>query len=151
MFDFLIGIADTLLAVVSFAGLIVWLERFSTTNRLKKYVKGYLEAVEFDWQNQTKEFAFMHRVRRFELLLRNVQVLRPTTYLASNRVAEVRDVLEEFHRGGIPILKGEHLPLRKFDEFPIEPSDATEAFVRDKVLEGLRAIKWLRLEEPAGK
>ena len=32
-------------------------ERHYTTKRLKKYVSSYLESVEFEWQNQTEEFA----------------------------------------------------------------------------------------------
>ena len=148
MFDFWIGVAETMLGLFSVAGLIALWEWHRTTKRLKKYVANYIQSVEFEWQNQTDDFALMHRVRAYELLLRNVLILQPRTPRAYKRVEEDRDVLEKWHRG-IPIFRGEHLPLPKLGEFPTVPSHAIEAQVRKDVLEGLRAIKWLGLKEPA--
>ena len=87
----------------------------------------------------------MHRVRAFELLLRKVQAMEPRTPGAYYRAEAVRDALECFHRGGIPILGKQHMPLPKIGEFPFPPNIAIEAQVRERVLEKLRAIKWLRL------
>ena len=148
MGEFWIGVAETLLGIFSFAGLIAFLEWRRTTKRLRKCVTDYVESGELEWQNQTDEFALMHRVRAFELLLRKVEVLQPRTPSAYKRVEEVRDAVEFFHRGGIPILNGEHLPLATIGAFPITPSDAAEALVRKYVLERLRAIKWLEVNEP---
>ena len=146
--DFWIGVVETLLSLFSFAALIYLLEWRSTTRRLKKHVASYIKSVEFKWTNQTDEFALMYRVRVFELLLRRVQAMQPRTPSAYKRVEEVRDALEYFHRGGVQILNGEHLPLPKFDEFPIRPNREIEAQVRERILENLRAIKWLGLEKP---
>ena len=75
--------------------------------------------------------------------------MHPTTPLANKRVEDVRDAVEFFHAGVIPIFRGEHLPLPIMGEFPIEPSDAIEAHVREHVIDKLRAIKWLGLKGPA--
>ena len=146
--DVLIGVVQIVLGIVSYAGLVALLEWRRTTKRLKKYVASYMQAVEFEWTNQIEEFVVAHRVRAFELLLRNIQALQPRTPAAYKRVEEVRDVLERLHRA-IPIVRGEHLPLPKVGEFPVPPNQTTEAQVRELVVEGLRAIKWLRLEKPA--
>ena len=91
----------------------------------------------------------MHRVRAFEILLRNVYAMQPTTPWANKRVEEVRDQLEFFHRAYM-VLNGEHLPLAKPGDFPVEqPNSTIEAQMRQMILEGLRAIKWLRLKESA--
>ena len=149
--EFWIGVAEIIVGVFSLTMLIALSEWYRTTKRLKKYVKKYIESGEFEWRNKTPEFAVMHRVRAFEILLRKVEALQPRTPKAYRRVEEVRDVLEEFHRGMIPIFKEEHLPLPRIGEFPMTPSDVSETFVRNRVLEGLRAIKWLRLEKPTGQ
>ena len=149
MADIVIEAAEVALGLLSFTILIAWWEWRNATKRLKKEVTSYIKSVEFEWQNQTEEFALMHRVRAFEILLRNVQAQQPRTPGAHKRVEQVRDVLESFHRRFIPIFRGEHLPLPKFGEFPALPDVTIEAEVRKHVLEGLRAIKWLRLKEPA--
>ena len=126
----------------------VWELRY-TTNRLRKYVSNYQDSTEFEWHNQSEEFALMHRVRQFELLMRRVRVMQPTTPLANKRVEAVRDAVEFFHTGGVIVVGGEHLPLPNVGEFPLKPNDAIEAEVRKQILEKLRAIKWLGLEGPA--
>ena len=146
--DVLIGVVETVLGLFSFAGLAALWERHRTTKRLKKYVASYMQSAEFEWTNQTEEFAVVHRVRAFELLLRNVQALQPRTPWAYNRVEEVRDILESLHRA-ITIFRGEHLPLPRLGELPLPPNQATEAHVRELIVERLRAVKWLRLEKPA--
>ena len=143
------GVIEIIASLFSFSVLITLWERRYTTKRLKKYVSNYLTSLEFEWQNQTAEFALMHRVRAFELLLRNVRVMQPTTPLANKRVQEVRDAVEFFHTGGIPVFRGEHLRLPNTGEFPVAPNDATEALVREHVLKKLRAIKWLNLQGSA--
>ena len=121
MSDFLIRFGEIMLGLFSFAGLIALWEWRRTTKRLKKYVTGYVRSVEFEWQNQTEEFALMDRVRVFEILLRRVQAMHPQTPGANRRVEEVRDVLEQFHSTR-RIFREEHLPLRRIDEFPTEPN-----------------------------
>ncbi len=135
-----------MLGLFGFAGLAALLECRRTTKRLKKYVKSYMQSAEFEWTNQTDEFAVAHRVRAFEILSRNVQALQPRTPWASNRVEDVRDALESLHRA-ITIFRGEHLPLPRLGAFPLPPNQATEAHVREHIVERLRAIKWLRLEK----
>ena len=149
--DFWIGVTETLLGLLSFAGLFSLLEWHRTSKLLKKHVTGYIKSVEYKWKNQTDDFGFMHRVRLFELLLRRVQVMQPRTPGAYKRVEEVRDALEYFHRAGVQIHLEQHLALPKFDEFPIKPNAKIEAQVRELVLERLRAIKWLGLKKPAGQ
>ena len=142
---------EIIASVFGISVLITLWERHYTTKRLRKYVSKYLESVEGEWQNQTDEFILMHRVRAFELLLRRVRGMRPTTPLANMRVDEVRDAAEFFHTDVITIFRGEHLPLPKMGEFPMEPNDEIESHVREYVLDKLRAIKWLGLEEPANR
>lgn len=141
-------LVQTLLGLLSFAALMAWWERRCTTKQLKKYVATYKERVEFKWRNQTEGFVLMHRVRAFELFLRNVSALQPRTSGAYKRVEQVRDVLEYFHREVIALIGVKHVPLPKMGEFPLPLNLATEAQVRQTVLEGLRALKWLRLEKP---
>ena len=151
MAEFLLGVAKYLLSLVSFTGLIILYDWCDTTKRLQRYVTAYKNHVEFEWKNQPDKFAVMHRVRAYELLLRNLEALRPWTPLASKRVEMVWDEVEYFHREGIPVLREEHLPLPKLGEFPYSPSPEIETYVTNHLLEGLRAIKWLRLEERAGQ
>ena len=146
--DFLTRVVEIILGFFSIAFLITLWELRYTTKRLKNYVASYMESVEFPWQNQTDEFTRMHRVRSFEILLRKVQILQPRTPGAYKRATEVQEVLEHFHKA-VPIFRGEHLPLPNLGEFPVVPNDGGEAFVRDHVIKGLRAIKWLGLKEPA--
>ena len=145
-FDFWIGVVQTLTGLFSFAGLIALIEWHRTTRRLRKYVSSYIGSVEFEWQNQTEEFILMHRVRAFELLLRRVQAMEPRTPGAYYRAEAVRDVLEWFHRGGIPVLGNQHIPLSEIGKFPFPPNFAIESQVREHILEKLREIKWLRIE-----
>ena len=144
--EFWIGVVQTLVGILSFASVVAFLEWRHTTKRLKKYVTQYVESVEFEWSNQTRKFAVMHRVRAFEILLRHVEALRPRTPGAYKRVEEVRDAVEYFHRT-IPIFRGEHLPLPRLGEFPLPPDERFEAQLRGDVLEKLRSIKWLGLKE----
>ena len=149
MSDFWIGVAETALGLFSVAALVSVWEWHRTTKRLKKYVTQYIDSAEFEWENQTEKFALMHRVRAFEILLRNIEGLQPRTPGAYYRVEQVRDVLEHFHRS-IPIWRGQHLPLPKIGEFPLpQPNYAMEASVRHDTLEKLKKIQWLRLKEPA--
>ena len=146
MEDFLIGVGETVLGLFSVAGLISVWEWHRTTVRLKKFLAEYIGWVEFAWQDQTEEFALMHRVRAFEVLLRKVMMLRPRTPGAYRRAEQVRDALEMFHTR-ITIWRGQHLPLPKLGEFPIGPDAAFEAQFREDVAKRLRAIKWLRYDE----
>ena len=148
MYDFLVGAAETALGLFSVALLVSLWEWRRTTKRLKKYVTKYIDAVEFEWQDQTAEFVLMHRVRAFELISRQVQVLQPRSPGAYYRVEQVRDVLERFHRA-IPIFRGEHLPLPEIGKFPLPSNERMEASLRQDILEDLRAIKWLGLQESA--
>lgn len=148
-YDLFTTVGEIMLSVFSIAGLIALWERHHTTKRLKSYVARYMESVEFQWHSQTDEFVLMHRVRSFELLLRRVQILQPRTPGAYKRVEAVRDILEYFHMEGVLIFEGEHLLLPTFAEFPVIPNDTTEAYVRDHITSGLRAIKWLGLKERA--
>ena len=146
--DFWSGVLEVAAGVFSFTVLMALSEWRRTTKRLKKYVTAYKEGVEYEWQDKTEEFVVTYRVRAFELLLRNVLTLQPRTPAAYRRVEQIRDVLERWHRG-IPIIGDEPLPLPKLGEFPAPPSAAIEAFLRNYLLERLRAIKWLGLKEPA--
>ena len=78
MSDFWIGVAETALGLFSVAALVSVWEWHRTTKRLKKYVTQYIDSAEFEWENQTEKFALMHRVRAFEILLRNIEGLRPS-------------------------------------------------------------------------
>ena len=147
MVEFLVGVLKFLLVFVGVASLIAFCDWYDTTARLRKYVTLYVNHAEFEWKNQPDEFVLTHRVRAFELLLRNLENVRPLTLLAFKRVEAVRDVVEYFHRRAIPILGDKHLPLPKLGEFPYPPSQAVEARIRNHVLEELRAIKWLELEK----
>ena len=51
MSDFWIGVAETVAGLFSVAVLVSLWEWHRTTKRLKKYVRSYKEAVEFEWQN----------------------------------------------------------------------------------------------------
>ena len=143
--DFWLGVLQTMLGLFSFGLLVALFEWRRTTKRLRRFVTSYIEAVEFEWQNQTKDFVVMHRVRAFEVLLRNVQSLQPRTPGAYQRVEEVRDALEYLHKC-IPIFRGEHLPLPSPEQFPVEPNSHTEPQIRAHVLRNLRSIGWLRLK-----
>ena len=148
--DFWRGVAGIMLGLFSITGLFALLEWRRITKRLKKDVTNYIDAVEFEWRNQTEEFIVMDRIRAFEVLLKDVQSLRPTTPGAYKRVQQVRDAVEFFHRARA-VLNEEHLPLPKPDEFPLPTTHRTaegELFVRQKVLEELRKNKWLGLEKP---
>ena len=144
--DVLIRVLEIVLGLFGFAGLAALSECRRTTKRLKKYVKSYMQSAGFEWTNQTDEFVVAHRVRAFEILSRNIQVLQPRTPWASNRVEDVRDALESLH-SAITIFRGEHLPLPRLGAFPLPPNQATEAHVRERIVERLRAIKWPRLEK----
>ena len=145
--EFLGGVLKFALGFVGVAGMIAFYDWYDTTERLRKYVSLYVNYAEFEWTNQSDEFVLTHRVRAFELLLRNLDDVRPWTLPAFKRVEAVRDVVEYFHRRAIPILGDKHLPLPKLGEFPYPLSQAVEAHVTNHVLEGLRAIKWLELEK----
>lgn len=80
------SVVEVTLGIVSSAGLLLVWEWYRTRQRLRQYVKSYLKSVEFDWTNQTVEFALMHRVRVFELLLRKLQALQPRTPAAYRQV-----------------------------------------------------------------
>ena len=147
MVEFLVGVLKFVLGFVGVAGLIALYDWYDTTERLRKYVTLYVNYAEFEWKNQSDEFVLTHRVRAFELLLRNLEDVRPRTLPGFKRVEAVRDVVEYFHRRAIPVLGNKHLPLPKLGEFPYPPSQAVEAHVRNHVLEELRAIKWLELEK----
>ena len=151
MVEFLVGVLKLLLGFVGVAGLIAFCDWYDTTARLRKYVTLYLNYVEFEWKNQPDEFVLTHRVLAFELLLRNLEDVRPLTLPAFKRVEAVRDVVEYFHRHPIPILGNKHLPLPKLGEFPYPPNQATETQVRNHVLEELSTIKWLKLENRTGQ
>lgn len=146
MEDFWIGVAETVLGLFSVAGLVALWEWYRTTERLRKFVTDYIGAVEFEWQNQTEEFALMHRVRAFEVLLRKVLILRPRTPGAYRRVEQVREALERLHMS-IPIWRGRHLPLPKLGEFPFATDSAFEPQFRENLVKRLTAIKWLRFDE----
>ncbi|MDE2925259.1 MAG: hypothetical protein OXT71_02535 [Acidobacteriota bacterium] len=154
MGETLIRVGEILLGLVSFTALSTLWEWCRTTKRLREHVRSYVKAVEFKWKNQTEEFATMHRIRAYEVLLRRVQALQPRTPFAYRRMEEVRDALEFLHMA-TPVFQGKHLPLARIGEFPIKHVDSTsrpklssEAWVRQKILERLRAITWLKLEEP---
>lgn len=149
MVNFLVGVLKFLLGFVGVAGLIALYDLYDTTERLRTYVTLYANHAEFEWKNQPDEFVLTHRVRAFELLLRNLEDVRSWTLPAFKRVEAVRDVVEYFHRRAIPVLGNKHLPLPKLGEFPYPPSQEVEAYVRNHVLEELRAIKWLGLEKRA--
>ena len=148
MSDFWIGVAETVAGLFSVAVLVSLWEWHRITKRLKKYVRSYKDAVEFEWQNQTEKFALMHRIRAYEVLLRKVHALQPRTPGAYYRVEKVRDALEWFHRT-IPVWRGEHLPLPDIEKFPFPGDAAMEFHIRKDILEKLKAIKWLGLKEPA--
>ena len=143
---FLIGVAETVLGLFSLAGLVALWEWHRTTERLRKFVTDYIGAVEFEWQNETEEFALMHRVRAFEVLLRKVLTLRPRTPGAYRRVEQVREALESLHMS-IPIWRGQHLPLPKLGEFPFAADSAFEAQFREDLVKRLKVIKWLKFDE----
>lgn len=146
--DFWVDVLKYVVGLVGFTTLMAFWELCRTKKRLKKEVKDYIKSVEFEWKNQTEEFVLMHKVRRFEVLLRNVRALQPRTPRAYKCVEEVREKLEFLHVA-IPVFREEHLPLPKLGEFPIQPPNSeSETFVRQKVLEKLRTIKWLKLKKP---
>ena len=146
MWDFWFDILKIVFGIFGFTALMATLELYRTTQRLKLEVENYIKAVNFEWENQTAEFALMDRVRAFEVLLRNVQAQQPRTPIAYRRVEQVRDALEFFHRTRA-VHQGQHLPLPKLEEFPIQPpSPAIEAHFRSDILKRLRAIKWLGLK-----
>ena len=156
MFEQWDRIIDTILGITGFTAIMSVNELRHTIVRLRKVINRYIDAVEFGWTNQTEEFALDHRVRAYEVMLRNVQAIQPRTPLAYRRVEQVRDAVEFFHRN-IGVYQDKHRPLPKLDEFPYRSlTPEMEVPVRRKILEELRAIKWcgfkwLGLKGPAEK
>ena len=144
--EILLRLIEVLLGLFGFSALIVYVDLRYTTKRLKRHVLRYLRSVEFDWRKESDEFVLMYKVRAFELLLRNMRAIQPTTPWANERADEIRDAVEFFHRGATAIFRGEVLPLPNAGEFPL-PDNRTETHVRETILENLRKIKWLGLQE----
>ena len=105
--DFWIQVAEIIVGVFSVTMLIALSEWYRTTKRLKKYVKEiYLSQGSSNGGTKHPSSLSCTGSGRSKFCCGRLRPYSPGTPKAYRRVEEVRDVLEEFHRGMIPIFKG---------------------------------------------
>jgi len=142
------SILQIVLGIFGYTAIAMIGEVVRTRHRLRKGVEAYVRDVNRQWTGQPQHFVLMNKVRAFERLLREVQMLQPRSIPAHRMVERVREEVEWVHRGAV-WRDGVPMEPARLDQFPYVEGvdDSVESTVREHVLDGLRKIRWLRLGE----